>query len=244
MKRNLLIPIVAFPGVMARAEPPWDVDDPGVTAFRTTTMYFSYRTKREPGTREEALGLFAFTYGLTPRLEIGAGLDALAASSPDIGRTRGWSDLGLSAKLLVSGVPDEPDLAVGYQATLPSGSRWASAEQTTHSFWLTGQRRAGRFRLTADAGVALATRDKSASVFYGTVMDIQVDSRSRVGLQLAGTGSAGRGEPHAFRAAVGATRQASERLAVQAHFGRGLSRGSQWQAYLGFTLDIPGGKAR
>jgi hypothetical protein len=239
MKR-LFLPLILFAPATAPAEPPWEVDDPGVTAHGTTTLYFAYRTERGRRERQDALSLPALTYGLTKRLELGVGLDALHSSGPDLGRATGWGDVGMSLKLLVAGTPDEPDLALAYQATLPSGSRFATAGSVGHSFWLTGQARSGRGRLTANAGATLATRGTEATLFYGAVLDAEAGPCARCGLQLSGSGPA-RGGRHDLRAALGATRQAGERLAFQALVGKSLTDGRRWHAYLGFTLDAPGG---
>lgn len=233
----LTLTLVSFP-VVAWTEPPWDVDDPGVTPKGMLTLYEAYRHIRASGGRSEAISVLAVTYGLTARTELGLNLDFLRESAAEGGRLHGVSDLSLAAKHLLRGSSEMPELSVVYQFSMPTGSRWATSGKMDHGAWLTGQTPLGNMRLTWNLGANYFESTKTWSPIYGIVVDYAASRLTEVGVQLHGAGPQFKGDRSEFQVGVGMRYQASVSVNVQAMIGRGFQGKADAAVFIGVTWDV------
>jgi hypothetical protein len=61
--------------VIAKAEPPWTVDDPGITEHEKVILYFAFLSEQSKlGYRTESLPSLAVTLGLSSSTELGMSL--------------------------------------------------------------------------------------------------------------------------------------------------------------------------
>ncbi|MFQ3587882.1 MAG: hypothetical protein SNJ76_09495 [Fimbriimonadaceae bacterium] len=222
--------------LFASAEPPWNVDDPGVTSRGVLTLYDSVQIASGPTGRTVNWPSFAATFGATDRLEIGLGFTALTSSGPALIRGVEWSDLGISVKRLMVGSPEDPRLAAAVQATFPLGN--GSSSSHSQSAWIAGHGAAGANRLTWNVGGTVGGRDRLASAFYGIVVDRPIDGRSVAGVELSGSTAEFRGERQRLEVGVGYQRDALPNVNVQARFGTSVVRPGEWTVFIGLTFDV------
>lgn len=245
MRRIVLGPawvglVLAFGNVSA--EPPWNVDDPGVTEKGALTVYDAVQVAWGPDGRSASWPSLAVTYGASDRFEIGLGFSALTSSGPALVRSIEWADFGVSGKYLVSGSPDDPLFAVAAQATFPLGTD--SSSPPSQSVWLAGHAPFGRNRLTWNVGGTFPNRNRLASAFTGVVVDGKPDSKTVVGLELSGATPETRGDRHDLAWAVGFRRDLGRTFNLQARAGNSLLRPSEWTVFVGVTFEVPLGTGR
>lgn len=225
-------------GNVARAEPPWTVDDPGVTPHRMITFYDSYQMTRGEGERLVSWPSLAVTYGVTPRLEVGLEWFYFTTHAEQ-DRQRGFNDLGFALKYLLEGTEEEPRLAVAYQIDVPSGSSGFRSRVPAHSLWLTGQSGdTERARLTWNVGARTGGEDGLNSLFYGIVVDRQVGPRTLLGIELYGNTPEVRGDRHEIAGSLGIIHDISDTLKFQGKFGRSFNGNADLVLYVGMTFDV------
>lgn len=218
------------------AEPPWRVDDPGVTARGVLTVYDGAELSWEPGGRAASWPGWALTYGASDRLDLALGAAALTTTERGRLRRIEWTDLALGGKWLLLGTPDDPRLAVALQATFPLGTGGSSAP--TRGGWLTGRLPLGAFRLTWNVGGLVASGDGLTSAFAGWVLDLPLGERTAVGLEIAGTTAPERGGRADATWAIGFRNDLGGGANLHARVGTSLVRPSEGSVLVGLSVDL------
>lgn len=229
-----LLPTIVLAG------PPWNVDDPGTTAFQHTIAYLSYSSSRLGSARTDSLPSLGITYGITDRSEFGFGFGALTASTANGGTDYGFGDSAVSLK---HRFVDRSNLqmAIAYQATFPTGasSKGLGSGAVDQGIWLTSSYQFGKFQIVANAGLnAFGSGSRRNSPLYGVLGLCQVSPKTQVGVQLYGDGPKFAGDHGELAYGVGATHDLSTGRQLQAQIGRSLRGKSDLNLYLGLTVEF------
>ncbi|MFN7171351.1 MAG: hypothetical protein ACK4P3_00995 [Fimbriimonadaceae bacterium] len=220
------------------AEPPWDVDDPGVTPVGVATMYVAYTLSRLGSETSETLPAIAFTYGLDRRTELAIGTEGLRAAGSGIPTSYSFDVLSLGIKHIVAELEEGPLLAVAYEATLPTRSSRIGTRAIDHAAYLTGHAFGNEARLTWNLGINYTPATGHITPVYGIVVDRVITDRLLLGVQLHGFLAPEPGEKNELAIGFGGYYQFTESLQGQFLIGRSMTGRSDLNLYIGFSADF------
>lgn len=228
----LAVPITGY------CEPPWSVDDPGITPQGTLTLFKSYYRQHSWEETLHSLPGFSIVLGVSERAEVGVGIDALISHSPDQGRKRGFGDLSFSYKQRLLGALDDSRLAFAYQIILPTGNEPFTADSVEQGIWLTFQHPLGQERLIGNAGFNYAPKGTRWVPLFGFVLDRAIHPKTVIGIQLTAHGPTDAQESWHFSTGVGIRYQWTPTLNLQAMIGKDIASARDEHFFLGLSWDL------
>jgi hypothetical protein len=223
------------------AGPPYNVDDPGTTAYRHVGVYITYLAGTSGGVTTATFPNLAVAYGLRPNVEISLGASGYTSNVPLPAPLPWVTNPALAAKWRFQEEKDRvPQVTAGYQVTFVTQDSGLGTGFATHALWLTTGKTVGRWALWANAGLDLYKHpDRDESVFYGLAGDYPVNSRLRLGMQLYGnTAATGAGVAKDLAWGVGATYGLTPKTTLLLQGGASLMGSSDLNLYAGVLIEF------